>query len=53
MRELLKIKADFCLLLEDWDCDATFKNTYTLLTDADGELRIDTKDVCNSDRLTV
>ncbi|EPB89187.1 hypothetical protein HMPREF1544_03927 [Mucor circinelloides 1006PhL] len=37
LRELLKIKADFCLLLEDWDCDATFKNTYTLLTDADDD----------------
>ncbi|OAD01884.1 hypothetical protein MUCCIDRAFT_111229 [Mucor lusitanicus CBS 277.49] len=37
LRELLKIKANFCLLLDDWDCDATFRNTYTLLTDADDD----------------
>ncbi|KAK4520619.1 uncharacterized protein ATC70_006497 [Mucor velutinosus] len=37
LRELLKIKANFCLLLDDWDCDATFRHTYTLLTDADDD----------------
>ncbi|KAL9539844.1 hypothetical protein MBANPS3_010034 [Mucor bainieri] len=37
LRELLKIKANFCLLLDDWDCDATFRNTYQLLTDADDD----------------
>ncbi|CEP14279.1 hypothetical protein [Parasitella parasitica] len=37
LRELLKIKASFCLLLEDWDCDATFKNACRLLAGADDD----------------
>ncbi|KAI7905756.1 uncharacterized protein BX663DRAFT_429178 [Cokeromyces recurvatus] len=38
LRELLKIKAGFCLLLDDWDYDATFKNAYRLLTEADDNI---------------
>ncbi|KAI8991462.1 hypothetical protein BDF20DRAFT_812735 [Mycotypha africana] len=38
LQELLKIKSDFCLLLDDWDCDTTFKEAYTLLTKADDDI---------------
>lgn len=37
LRELLKIKANFCLLLDDWDCDATFKNAFELLTSTEDD----------------
>ncbi|KAI8085794.1 uncharacterized protein B0P05DRAFT_23468 [Gilbertella persicaria] len=38
LQELLKIKAKFCLLLDDWDCDLTFKTAYGLLTHADDKI---------------
>ncbi|KAI8639237.1 hypothetical protein BD408DRAFT_350401 [Parasitella parasitica] len=38
LRELLKIKSSFCLLLEGWDCDTTFRDACNLLTDADDDM---------------
>ena len=35
--EFLKVKTSFCFLLEDWDCDVSFKEGYQLLTVADGK----------------
>ncbi|GAA5816690.1 hypothetical protein MFLAVUS_010222 [Mucor flavus] len=40
LKELLKIKASFCLLLEEWDCDASFRDAYQLLTHADDEIAV-------------
>lgn len=37
LKELLKIKANFCLLLNDWDSDATFKNAFELLKSTEGK----------------
>ncbi|KAI8970532.1 hypothetical protein BDB01DRAFT_731728, partial [Pilobolus umbonatus] len=38
--ELLKIKARFCLLLDEWDCDSTFRDTFDILSRAEDETAI-------------